>query len=301
MARIHRVAITAAFVIGSGALVGATAHAAASSVIWVDNASGAGCADAAGSGAQAQPFCTIQAAANLAQPGQTVEVEPGVYNAENDITASGTASAPITIEADAQEAPVAIGGVAHAFDVTGASNIVISGFQINGTTAEPILISGSSDVTVRRLTINNLFESEAFHNDQIHVTGDSSGIDISQNTLAMSTTTAVQIDAGGSDDTVTTNILGSVEGDGIVVDSTPGTDVVSNTINDTCGTGIAVTGTSTGATIENNILADTLDGTKLTCPTWTAALAGLEVDATATSGTVANYNDVDSAEDAVVD
>ena len=301
MTRIRRVAVTAAFVIGSGAFMGATAHAAASAVIWVDNASGAGCADATGSGSQAQPFCTIQAAVNVAQAGETVTVEPGTYDAQNDITTSGTASSPITIDAASQGAPVFIGDVAHAFDVSGASNIVISGFDIGGTTAEPILISGSSNVTVQKLIINNEFETEGFENDQIHVTGDSSGIDISQNILGMSTSTAVQIDAGGSDDTVTTNILHDVEGDGIVVDSTPGTDVTSNTIDDTCGSGIDVTGTSTGATIENNIVADTLGGTTLTCPTSTATVAGLEVDATATSGSAENYNDVDTAQDAVVD
>ena len=300
MTRIRRVSATAAFVIGSSVLMGATAHAAASTLIWVNNASGAGCADAAGSGSQAQPYCTIQAAVNVAQPGDTVEVEPGVYNAQNNITTSGTSSAPITIEADTQEAPVAISGVAHAFYVSGASNIVIKGFQIGATTAEPVLISGSSDVTVQKLAFNWV-PDDGFENDQLHVTGDSSGIDISQNSFVMSTATAVQIDAGGSDDTVTTNLLDDVEGDGIVVDSTPGTNVVSNTIDDTCGSSIDVTGTSTGATIENNILADTFDGPKASCAASTADIGGLEVDASATSGTVANYNDVDTAEDAIVD
>jgi len=305
MTRIRRVAATAAFVIGSSALMGATAHADATSVIWVDNASGAGCVDAAGSGSQAQPFCTIQAAVNVAQAGQTVTVEPGTYNAETDITTSGTASEPITIDADSQEAPVLIRGGAHAFDVTGASNIVISGFYIGLTTAEAVLVSGSSDVTVQKFVFNGYGDPE-FQNEQIHVTGDSSGVDISQNSFTLSADTAVQIDAGGSDDTVSTNALGYVEGDGIVVDSTPGTDIVSNTVDDTCGSGIDVTGTSTGATIENNIiennaLDETPNGTELTCPTSTAPVAGLEVDATATSGTVANYNDVDTAQDSVID
>jgi PKD repeat protein len=300
MTRIRRVAATAAFIVGTSALVGTTAHAAATSVIWVDNASGAGCVDAAGSGSQAQPFCTIQAAVNVAQAGQTVSVEPGIYNAQNNISTSGTASEPITIDADSQEAPVVIGDVAHAFDIAGASNIVISGFDINKTTAEPVLISGSSAVTVQKFAFN-WSNDNAFLNEQIHVTGDSSGIDISQNRFWMSTTTAVQIDAGGSNDTVTTNLVDDVEGDGIVVDSTPGTNVVSNTVDDTCGSGIDVTDGSTGATIENNILADTRDGNTLTCPTSTDPLAGLEVDATSTSSTVANYNDVDTAEEDVVD
>ncbi|HTJ70257.1 MAG TPA: PKD domain-containing protein [Actinospica sp.] len=303
MARIRRVAATAAFVIGSSAFVGATAHATASTVIWVDNASGAGCADAAGSGSQAAPYCTIQAAVDVAQAGDTVKVEPGVYKAQNTITTSGTASEPITIEAESQLAPVMIyGSFAHAFDVSGASHIVITGFDLGGATAEPVLVSGSSDVTIQKLIINNEFETAGFENDQIHVTGASSGIDISQNVLGMSTTTAVQIDAGGSNDIVTTNILDRIEGYGILVASTPGTTIVSNTVNDTCDSGIALKGTSTGATIENNIVADTLSSNaKVTCPTLTAPVAGLEVDSTATSGTTANYNDIDSAEDAVVD
>ena len=242
---------------------------------------------------------------NVAQAGQTVKVEPGLYKAENTITTSGTASAPITIEGDDSEAGVYISGVAHAFDVSGASNIVIQGFQIGGTSAEPVLISNSDNVTVQQLALNNEYEATSFQNDQIHVTGDSVGIDISRNVFALSTTTAVQIDGGGSDDTVTTNIIGDVEGDGIVVATDPGAVVTSNTVDDTCGSGIALTGYSNDSTVENNIVADTLDptndGTKLTCPASTGPVAGLEVDHESTEATVANYNDVDSAEDAVVD
>lgn len=300
MTRIRRVAVTAALVIGSSTLIGAKAHAVTSTVIWVDNASGAGCVDAAGSGSQATPYCTIQAAVNVAQAGDTVKVEPGRYTQQTNITTSGTASAPITIDADSVPAPVYITGAEHAFDVTGASNIVITGFDIGTTTAEPVLISNSSNVTIQKFAIN-LFGDDGLQSDQIHVTGNSSGVIISRNVITMSTTTAVQIDAGGSNDIVTTNIIDKVQGDGIVVDSTPGTDVVSNTVDSICGTGIDVTGTSTGATVENNILGDNSAGTLPTCPTPTGTVAGLEVDGMATSGTVANYNDIDTAPAAVSD
>ena len=237
------------------------------------------------------------------QAGQAIRVEPGIYDAQNTVTTSGTADAPITIQADSGSGPVLISGVAHAFDVSAASHIVISGFDIGVTTGESVLISDSSDVTIQKFVINNIFDGGlSFGNDQIHVTGASSGIDISQNVIAKSTTTAVQIDAGGSGDTVTTNILGDIEGDAIDVDSTPGTTIVSNTIDDTCGRSIAMTGTSTGATIENNILEDTSgSGIALSCATPGPDFAGLVVEATATSGTVENYNDVVTAEDAVED
>jgi hypothetical protein len=50
-------------------------------------------------GTQAQPFCTLQAAADVVVPGQTVRIAGGSYNQEVDLTRSGTASAPITFAA----------------------------------------------------------------------------------------------------------------------------------------------------------------------------------------------------------
>jgi Ca2+-binding RTX toxin-like protein len=57
------------------------------------------------SGSSAQPFLTIQHAANLVQPGDTVIVRDGVYSARSAdelvvITRSGTADAPITFRAE---------------------------------------------------------------------------------------------------------------------------------------------------------------------------------------------------------
>ena len=45
------------------------------------------------------PFYTISAAAAVAEPGDTVLIEPGTYNEDVFLTTSGTASAPITFEA----------------------------------------------------------------------------------------------------------------------------------------------------------------------------------------------------------
>jgi len=51
-------------------------------------------------GTSAAPFATIQAALNVAQPGDEVRVRPGVYYQSFDTPRSGTASAPIHIVAD---------------------------------------------------------------------------------------------------------------------------------------------------------------------------------------------------------
>jgi|SRR5580700_170256 len=64
----------------------------------------------AGTSASA-PFASLQAAANVVKPGDTVQVMNGTYTAPFyadalDITTSGTATAPITFEAAPGQTPV---------------------------------------------------------------------------------------------------------------------------------------------------------------------------------------------------
>src|SRR5579875_3271161 len=77
---------------------------ASASTIYVDNGDSA-CTDT-GTGTAAAPFCTIQAAADAAEPGQTVLVDPGAnalnpatwqsYDEDVQITRSGAPGDPIT-------------------------------------------------------------------------------------------------------------------------------------------------------------------------------------------------------------
>ena len=60
---------------------------------------------------ESAPLATLQAAANLVHPGDTVEVMNGTYTAPGggdalDINTSGTAAAPITFEAAPGQSPV---------------------------------------------------------------------------------------------------------------------------------------------------------------------------------------------------
>jgi parallel beta-helix repeat protein len=87
----------------------------------------------AGTSASA-PLASLQAAANLVQPGDTVEVMNGTYSAV-DITTSGTASAPITFEAAPGATPVInSSGSWNGIDIQ-ASYIVINGFTVVGDAA----------------------------------------------------------------------------------------------------------------------------------------------------------------------
>jgi hypothetical protein len=86
----------------------------------------------------AAPFATLQHAANLTKPGDTVMVLNGTYSVPClgcdvlDITRSGTAVAPITYQAYPGQAPVI--NFKHGWtgiDIN-ANNIVVSGFNVGG-------------------------------------------------------------------------------------------------------------------------------------------------------------------------
>src|ERR1700747_1641352 len=87
----------------------------------------------AGTSASA-PLASLQAAADLVKPGDTVQVMNGTYSAVT-ITTSGTASAPITFEAAPGQTPIVnSSGQWNAIDIQ-ASNIVINGFTVQGDAA----------------------------------------------------------------------------------------------------------------------------------------------------------------------
>src|SRR5258706_1112558 len=80
------------------------------------------------------PLATLQDAANLVKPGDTVQVMNGTYSPVT-ITTSGTGSAPITFEAAPGQTPVInSSGYWNGIDIQ-ASNIVINGFTIVGGAA----------------------------------------------------------------------------------------------------------------------------------------------------------------------
>ena len=97
------------------------------------------------------PLATLQAAADLVQPGDTVQVMNGTYsNPSGDggvlqITTSGTASAPITFEAMPGQTPVieSAGNWAGIGDY-GASYITISDFTIQGDAPSVTLAEAQS-------------------------------------------------------------------------------------------------------------------------------------------------------------
>jgi hypothetical protein len=86
------------------------------------------------------PLATLQAAADLVRPGDTVEVMNGTYTGAHggdvvDLTTSGTASAPITFEAAPGQKPlINSSGCWNAIKIE-ASYIVVNGFTVVGDAA----------------------------------------------------------------------------------------------------------------------------------------------------------------------
>lgn len=291
-------------VAGVGITAGTPAFADTSgTTLYVNNDPAANCSDTGtNAGTQAQPYCTIQAAVNVVSAGQTVQLMPGLYKESVNLTRSGTADAPITIKG-AADAPAFVQGGAYGLRVSGASNIVITSMIFSGgadSSSSALVVDDSHDVTVSHSGFNVEY-GRLEKGTQIHVTGASTGVDIADDQFGWTSGSAIVLDGGGSGDRVRTNFLRGAEGEGISVDSVPGVDIVSNTIDQTCGSGIALTGTAAGATIENNIVYRTHTPDDTDCSAPAAPLHGIEVGPDAVSGTIENYNDVDTDSASVAD
>lgn len=283
--RSSRRAATAAVSI-SLALAGVAAtHADADSamVLYVATES-ASCTDS-GTGTQAAPYCTIQAAADAAVAGDTVDIAPGMYPGQVDIASVGTPAAPIVFQA---EGPVFLSDAANqtgpALSLDGASSVsfdrgaategTADGFAITG-----VEVNGSSNIGFDGVSARPVVAPGAI---AFHVTGTSSNVALTRSTVG-----SVQIDAGSSGDVISTNLLGTTGGSTAVsVSGASNTDITSNDIESVPAqdNAISVSAGSTGTSIENNIIAYSAG------PPSSASAPVVAVDASSAAGTTLDYN-----------
>lgn len=273
---------------GAAGLVAGPASADTPTSLYVRNGQGSNCSDK-GPGSAAAPYCTITAAAAAAQPGQTVYVSQGDYPQEVDISAKGTASAPITFVGqstyrnpvntfvgDASGWPMA----AHAFVLNGAQNVVIENFGF-GAAAGGVIVTDSQNVTLSQLYDGEYSQSGL----ALQVGGSSSSVTLSRAVLS----NGVEIGSGVTGATITTNVFYAGSGTAPMIHAVdaPNTTIVSNTIT-TCLAGIDLEGGSSGSTVRDNVLGDASVGSTV-CPA-SATATGITVAAGAASGTTADYN-----------
>jgi parallel beta-helix repeat protein len=126
-------------------LLPAASAAGADAVLHVDRSNPA-CSDS-GPGTEAQPLCSIKAAASRVSAGETVQVAAGTYSETVTVSKSGTSSAPIVFTT-APGARVTLSGGASGFAVSGATWVTINGFTVTSVSNYGISISNSSRITV---------------------------------------------------------------------------------------------------------------------------------------------------------
>ncbi|MGW2253824.1 PKD domain-containing protein [Kitasatospora sp. NPDC001660] len=276
----RRVGLAAALV-SSTTVIAATLPAMAAHAdieyLYVDNAAKA-CSDSGPGTEMARPFCSIQAAADAAQPGQTVRIAGFTYTEQVTLKQSGTPGHPITFQGETTFTGHRTGlefkpggwpsttKSQHAFVASGVHDITIKNFWITDSPQEAVLITDSQRITLDGNQVDNAGHQSTeppprnLDNDTsaIRLTGKTSDVTISRNQIGDSGRAGVAIEPGVSGTIVTTNAFSRVYGfrasNIIVADSAPGTVVNSNTIGATCGTGIVLNGSSTGSTVVNNIV-----------------------------------------------
>ncbi|MGH8174271.1 MAG: NosD domain-containing protein [Rhodanobacteraceae bacterium] len=107
-------------------------------------------------GTLAQPWATIQHAADTIGPGDIVQVRAGNYEGAYFET-SGTASAPIVVQAYPGESPAITSDnpeTPDGFNLEGSSFMVIDGFTINGRSRAGIRAVTCEHVTVRNNSVD---------------------------------------------------------------------------------------------------------------------------------------------------
>ena len=113
-----------------------------SALLFVDG-NNSNCSNS-GTGSQSAPFCSIDAAADEVEAGDTVSVKPGTYNEEVFIRQSGSSSSPISFIADPG---VTVSGQYNGFDLDGVNWVTVQGFSIGQTTSHGIKAVESSNLS----------------------------------------------------------------------------------------------------------------------------------------------------------
>lgn len=212
--------------------------------LYVDNAPGAHCSDA-GAGTKAQPFCTAQAAANVVNPRQTVEISGN--QGQTTIQRSGTADAPIVFESG-DGIPGMLAGDSDSVPglvVDGAHDVVVRHLTIRGGTGYAAFLLNTTRVTYDGNTTGGIF-----------VANNSSHLAITRNVISGD----IRFSGGVGDNVIAGNEVRGIGHDGIWLDKATGVAVTGNTITGACFMAIGVTGTSTGVSVRNNIAAYIEDG-----------------------------------------
>ncbi|MGY0233286.1 right-handed parallel beta-helix repeat-containing protein [Longispora urticae] len=229
--------------------VGVTGGSASAAVtdLFVNNT--VACSDA-GTGSQAQPYCTLAAAAGAVTAGQTVRVT-GTYAEHVTIAKSGTAGNPITFRGGPQDDSFwLLTGPGVGIKIDGQHDVSILNVQIMGALqTAAIHVAHSTGVTVDQVKLRNEGPQAVPGVRLEAVTGSA----VKRAAVTGNMSNAISLDAATSGVTVTSAHIYAVttapRPGGIQILGSNNT-VVRSVLIDTAGTGITL-----GAGADGNVVA----------------------------------------------
>jgi parallel beta-helix repeat protein len=240
--------------------------------------SSASCSDT-GPGSPASPYCTISAAlAAHHAPGDSIVVSPGIYREQVTVPASGDPGNPIVLEAQSSPgSPVVLDGADDfadpAFWTSFAGNVWLAASatwspvqvfadstRLAPSTADPASLPASSFVSVagQGLYVNVGGDNPGNHHAEvgrrsygIYLPG-RSWVVVDGFTSTRSEAAGIELTNLSNNVTATGNSAVSSGGYGIQVNNCAASLIGSNRASDNLKSGIALTGGSTGCTVQDN-------------------------------------------------
>lgn len=266
--RVAAIAVSTLTATAAGAL---PARAATGNTVYVyDNTNF--CSDTAANAGSTSttPYCTIQAAlASSSVVSGTKLVLNGNFAGGLDITKSG-----ITLQAQGLAATF-VGG-AYGISIAGQHDVTLNRLRFVEQTGGALRIDSSTNIAVNTFWAGSTQYGSTTPDPTlpaVSVTG-SAGVTLSDGAAANSPGPGVLLQH--SSRVVVSGTLASADTGGIVVSDSTTVDVVSNTIDESCGAGVSVTGASSDVDIADNIISNVracgaTPGTALSVDTTTAA------------------------------
>ncbi|WP_083937030.1 FG-GAP repeat domain-containing protein [Longispora albida] len=269
-----RFSMVAAVLATGLAPVPAYAQSAVTPFLYVSNTGV--CSDTPGgeAGTEGMPFCTIQRAADVVQPGQTVRIAQSykVYPGDFTLTRSGTPEAPIIFEADpksgGQQVRVQVIDNAPAL-AAGLHDVRLRNFWIEQKAGLGPALSFSE--------VSNVVLESSFVDLQVLVS-QSAGVRVERSYLDQ----GIQVSGGSADTVLTTNVIRRAKSDlrpTVLLKGAARTTVTSNTVSSTpVAAGVVA---SQDSTFTNNYFPP--DSFEVSRPV-------VEVDAASAATTKASYS-----------